>query len=191
MFTVRYELNHHTLLHSSFIPQHLPMRFLHTVRSNSSSSNFRFPWCLCDCVSFYYNYVNNQQDATNFRLLIFLIHPYMFRGTNSPILRNTFDYIYTAFGRMHRHCCRRQQCRCILPKAVYTDKKCSWGWANLSPETCKAVLKRLINEKVFASCWLFTSLQYPLFSVRYPVADYVFLLDFPSLLSFLLSFLLF
>ena len=28
---------------------------------------------------------------------------------------------------------------------------------NLSPETCWADFKRLINEKVVASCWLFTS----------------------------------
>ena len=51
----------------------------------------------------------------------------------------------------------RQQCRCIAPKAVHTVKKCPWGWANLSPETCRTDLKRLINEKVVASCWLFTS----------------------------------
>ena len=30
-----------------------------------------------------------------FRLLIFLIQPYVFRATNSHILRNTFDYIYS------------------------------------------------------------------------------------------------
>jgi hypothetical protein len=30
-----------------------------------------------------------------FRLLIFLNQPYMFRATNSPILRRTFDYIYS------------------------------------------------------------------------------------------------
>ena len=41
----------------------------------------------------------------------------------------------------------RQQCRCIIPKAVYTIKKCSWGWTNLSSETCRADLKK-INEKV-------------------------------------------
>jgi len=34
----------------------------------------------------------------------------------------------------------RQQCRCIVPKAVYMVKKCSWRWANLSPETCRADL---------------------------------------------------
>ena len=37
-------------------------------------------------------------------------------------------------------------------------KKWSWGWANLSPEICRAEIKRLINEKVVAYCWLFTSL---------------------------------
>ena len=30
-----------------------------------------------------------------FRLLIFLIKPYMFRATNSPILRTFFDCIYS------------------------------------------------------------------------------------------------
>ena len=66
---------------------------------------------------------------------------------------------------MHRHCCRvpsqpwhKWECRCIVPKAAYTVKKCSWGWANLSPETCWADLKRLLNEKVVASCWFFASL---------------------------------
>ena len=28
----------------------------------------------------------------------------------------------------------QQQCRYIVPKAVYTVKKCSLGWENLSPE---------------------------------------------------------
>jgi hypothetical protein len=82
-----------------------------------------------------------------------------------------FLSLYAAFGTMHRHCCRpvprlrwnsmefhlnsstgRQQCRYIVPKAAYTVKKCSWGWANLSPEICRAELNRLINEK---SCWIF------------------------------------
>ena len=30
--------------------------------------------------------------------------------------------------------------------AVYTVKNCSWGWASLSPETCRADLKSSINE---------------------------------------------
>jgi len=79
-----------------------------------------------------------------FRLLIFLIQPYVFRATNSPILRSIF-WLYI---QLLVQCTGRQQCRCIVPKAVHTVKKCSWGWANLSPETCRAELKRLINEKL-------------------------------------------
>jgi len=37
--------------------------------------------------------VNNQQDATTFSFINFLIQPYMFRVTNSPILRSIFDCI--------------------------------------------------------------------------------------------------
>jgi hypothetical protein len=110
-----------------------------------------------------------------FRLLIFLIQPYMFRAINSPILRSTF-WLYiqllvqctdTAADRCHgwdgtdfrlNRGTGRQQYRCLIPKAVYTVKKCSWGWANLSPEKCRAELKRWINEKVVAYFWLFTSL---------------------------------
>ena len=91
-----------------------------------------------------------------FRLLIFLIQPYMFRATNSPILRSTF-WLYINFLI---ECTGRQQCRCILSKDVHTIKKCSWGWVNLAPETCRAELKRLINENVVASCWLFISLYF-------------------------------
>ena len=76
----------------------------------------------------------------------------MFWATNSPIFRSTFLTVYTAFGKMRRHCCRpvswlrwyvssistmnemeltfhlnsgtgRQQCRCIVPKAVYIQSR--------------------------------------------------------------------
>ena len=97
-----------------------------------------------------------------FCLLIFLNQPYTFRGTNSSILRSTFWLCIQLLVQ----CTGRQQCRCIVPKAVYTVKKCSWGWANLSPETCRADLKRLINEKVVASCWLFTSSTPDTFSLE-------------------------
>ena len=81
----------------------------------------------------------------------------MFRATNSPILRSTF-WLYiellvqctdTAADRCHGSDAGRQQCRCIVPKAVYTVKKCSWGWANLSPETCRAELKKINKRKSF------------------------------------------
>ena len=94
----------------------------------------------------------------------------MFRATNSPILRSTFWlyiqlFVQSTDTAAHRcHCwdgppslnrgTSGQQCLCIVSKAVYTVKKYSWGWANLSPETCRAELKILINEQVVASCWL-------------------------------------
>ena len=63
----------------------------------------------------------------------------------------------------------RQQCRCIVPKAVYIVKKCSWGWANFSSKTRRAELKRLINEK---SCCIL-------------LAIYIVLLHVSSLLNVL------
>jgi hypothetical protein len=86
----------------------------------------------------------------------------MFRTTNSLILRSTF-WLYThllvqctdtAADRWHgldgkefhlNRATGRQQCRCIVPKAVYTVSTFSWGWANLSPETCRVNLKRSIK----------------------------------------------
>ena len=89
-----------------------------------------------------------------FRLLIFLIQPYMFRATNSPILSSTF-WLYI---QLLVQCTETAADRCIIPKAVYTVKKCSWGWANLSPETCRAELKKINKVRVVEPCWLFTSL---------------------------------
>ena len=124
---------------------------------------------VCVTVHHQYNDVSNQKDVRTFSLIIFWNQPYMFRATNSSILRSTFLTVYTAFGIMHRHCWRpvprgtgRQQYRCIVPKAVYTVKKCSWGWANLLPETCRAdfkrLIKRLLTKKLLLLVgWLVTS----------------------------------
>ena len=46
----------------------------------------------------------------------------------------------------------RHQCRCIVPKAVYTVKKCSGGWASLSPETCTAYSNRSIKISINGIC---------------------------------------
>ena len=75
--------------------------------------------------------------CNNFRSFIFLLIYFdmlcMFRATNSPIFRSTFDCIYS-FGTMHRYCCRpvtrfhlklvagRQQYRCIVPKLYIQSK---------------------------------------------------------------------
>jgi hypothetical protein len=108
-----------------------------------------------------------------FRLLIFLNQPYMFRATNSPILRSTFDGIYSCWYSAptllptgatvwHRSAALWVHCT----KSCIYSQKCSWGWANMSLETCRADLKRLINEKVVASYWLLTSLLFFFFFLR-------------------------
>jgi hypothetical protein len=77
----------------------------------------------------------------------------MFLATNSPILRSTFWlYIQLWYNAPIGSSVG------ALYQKLHIVKKCSWGWANLSPETCRADLKRLINEKVIAYCWLLTSL---------------------------------
>jgi len=93
------------------------------------------------------NDVSNQQDATIFRLLIFLNQPYMFRATNSPILRSTFWLYIHLSVQCTDTAADRHQRRCFVPKAVNTVKKCSWGCANLSPEICRAINKR-------KGCWI-------------------------------------
>jgi len=77
--------------------------------------------------------VGNQQDATISVYWSFKINSTCF-GRQTAADRWPFDKITG-----------RQQYRCIAPQAVHTVKKCSWGWASLSPETCRADLKRSIN----------------------------------------------
>ena len=119
--------------------------------------NLMFVWpCITSTMM---NATNKMQQL--FRLLIFLNQPYMFRATNSHILRSNF-WLYmqllvqctdTAADRWHRSAPVG-----ALSQKLHIVKKCSWGCANLLPETCRADLKRSINEKVVASCWLLTSL---------------------------------
>ena len=56
-----------------------------------------------------------------------------------------FLTVHTSFGTMHRYCCRPVAISVHCTKAVYTVKKCSWGWTSLSPETCRANLKSSIK----------------------------------------------
>ena len=47
----------------------------------------------------------------------------MFRATNSPILGSTYDCIYSFWYKAPTLLpTSRQQCRCVVPKAVYTVK---------------------------------------------------------------------
>ena len=75
----------------------------------------------------------------------------MLRATNSPILRSTFwlniQLLLQCTDTAADRCTGRQQCRCIVIKAVFTVKKYSCGWANLSPETCRVELKKINKGK--------------------------------------------
>ena len=102
------------------------------VRTIAKATTSFVIWCMCDRASLVF--INIFKS------------PYMFRAKNSPILRSNFCLYIQLLVLLH--CTGRQQYRCTVPNAVYTDKKRSWGWANLSPETCRAGFKTLINEKI-------------------------------------------
>ena len=85
--------------------------------------------------------VNNQEDATTFSFINLFNSALHVSGDKFALHQEHFLTVYTAFGTMHRQCCR-------------PVSRLRW---NLSPETCRAEIKRLMNEKVVASCWLFTS----------------------------------
>jgi len=104
--------------------------------------------------------VSNQQDATNYIYWSFYISSTCFGQQTRPSSGAPFDCIYSFWYNapiqlltgdkvemeLHlNHVIGWQQNRCIVPKAVYTVKKRSWGWTSLSPETCRAVLKRSRN----------------------------------------------
>ena len=96
--------------------------------------------------------------CNKFRLLIFLLIYlnllHMFRLTNSPIFRSTFDCIYS-FGTMHRYCCRPVTTLSPVGSnivALYQSQKCSWRWAKLSPETCRADSNRSIKRSINENC---------------------------------------
>ena len=113
---------------------------------------------VCVTVHRYYNDVNNQQDATTFSFINLFksaqhVSDDKFAHPQEHFL-TIYSFWYNALPLLPR-----QQRPCVVPKTVYTVKKCSCGWANLSPETCWADLKRLIDENVVASCWLFPSLS--------------------------------
>ena len=110
------------------------------------------------------NDVRNQQDSTTLSFINLFKSALRVSGDKFAHSQEHFLTVYTAFGTTHRHCCRSISTVAPVDSSVgalyqklYIVKKCSWGWANLSPETGRADLKRLINEKFVASCWLLTS----------------------------------
>ena len=82
-----------------------------------------------------------------FRLLIFLIQHYMFWATNSPILRSTFWlYIQLLVPVPHRGT-GQQQCRCIVPKAVYTVKKLLLRMGEFMAKNMYSWIKKINKRK--------------------------------------------
>jgi len=75
-------------------------------------------WCLWDRASLQLR-CKQPTRCNKFRLLIILNQLYMVWTTKSSIHWSTFW--------------------------LYIKSKCSWGWASVSPETCRADLKRPIN----------------------------------------------
>ena len=53
-----------------------------------------------------YNDVNNQQDATIFSFINLFISALHVSGDKFVHPQEHFLTVYTAFGTMHRHCCR-------------------------------------------------------------------------------------
>ena len=96
------------------------------------------------------NDLSNQQDATIFVYWSFYwsiwICSTCFRQQTRPS-SGALLAVYTALLQ----CTGRQQYRCIVSNCIYSQK-CSWRWASLSPETCRAdsnrPIKMSINENV-------------------------------------------
>ena len=117
------------------------------------------------------NDINNQQDATMFSFINLLKSAQHVSGNKFAHAQEHSSCLYiqllvhctdTAADRCHGwggtpsqlwHRLTAVSVHCTK-SCIYNQKECSWGWANLLPETCRADLKRLINEKVVASCWL-------------------------------------
>ena len=104
----------------------------------------------------------------HFRLIIFLIQPYMLGRQIRPSSGALFDCMYSfwynpatllptgATVEMEPISTVGSKVGALYQKLYIQSKSAPED--GRSPETSRAELKRLINEKVVASCWLFTSL---------------------------------
>ena len=101
-----------------------------------------------------YNDVNNQQDAKTFSFINLFKSALHFSGDKFAHPQEHFLTVYTAFGTMHRHWHRS------AAVSVYCTKRSIYGQKVLlrMGEFCRPKLERSVNEKVVASCWLFTPL---------------------------------
>ena len=65
-----------------------------------------YAWCLCDRASFYYNNVNNQQDATTFSFINLFNSALHVSGDKFAHPQEHFSTVYAARGTMRPHCCQ-------------------------------------------------------------------------------------
>jgi len=80
---------------------------------------------VCVTVHHQYNDVNNQQDATIFSFINLLKSALHVSGDKFTHPQEHFLTIYTAFGTMHRHCCRSAAVSVHCNESCIYRKKCS------------------------------------------------------------------
>ena len=141
------------------------------ILCNKIMCNWNSTALYCDQVKTVPYNISNQQHAAKFFLFILLSLHYMFQTTVSPIFRSTLT-AYTAFWnnvptllsaadqghRLDLICVTGWQQTAELEhcsKKLYKQSKCSWRWAKLSPETCRASLKESIKQILLhlVVCW--------------------------------------
>ena len=90
------------------------------------TENFTRTWCLCDRAPFLYSDVSNQLDATVsfINILKSALHVSADKFAHP---QEYFLTVYTAFGTMHRHCCRPMPCHRSAAASVHCTKWCIYS----------------------------------------------------------------
>ena len=114
---------------------------------------------VCLTVHRQYNDVSNQRDAITFLFINLFNSALHVSGDKFAHPHKLFLTVYTAFGTMHRHCSRPVGSSVgSLYLTLYIQSKTAPEDGRICPpKHVGGVLKRLINEKDFASRWLLTS----------------------------------
>ena len=112
---------------------------------------------VCVTVHHQYNDVGNQQDATTFSFIRLFKSALHVSGDKFAHSQEHFLTIYSFWYNEPTLLPTGSSVGALYQKLYIQSKKFSWGWATLSPETCRADLKTLIKDKVVASFWFLTS----------------------------------
>jgi hypothetical protein len=113
------------------------------------------------CVTVHHQYkdVSNQQDAKNFSFIRLFRSALHVPGDKFAHPQEHFLTVCTAFGTMHRHCCRLAAVSVNCTKSCIYSQKVLLRMGEFVARNRRDWFKILINEKVVASCWLLTSLS--------------------------------